>query len=483
MMEPTDKDYILYVDDDLNNLEIFKVLLEDDFNIVVESSTSKAFQIINDYPFKVLIADQRMPEETGLAFIERITPFFPDLIKIIFTAHLDHEAAIKAVNQGGIYRYILKPWNTQEIKITLANAISEYNLKVENKNLLKELKQKNSALIKAYNQLKDSENKFHNIFAHSSDGIGIFKDKVLIDANPAFFQIFDLKNDTSNIEGLNFYIRNSFPMLLSKVEAGLQETDSKFIEIDIKSEGKKKYIELHNRTIDYNGEAAIISIIRNITERKIIDQRIMEVIIHTQEEDQRKYACELHDGLGPILSTLKMYIEWTSDAKNTINKEKIAQQSIQGINDAIAIVKEIANNLSPHILQRFGLVNAIQTYIDKVKEASGVDFVVSSNLNSRIPANLETMLYRILLECINNTIKHARAKKVIIKFKVQENKLTINYADNGVGFDLGKTLTNSSGMGLFNIQNRMKLIGGDIKIISNTGSGTDIELNIPINNE
>lgn len=478
-----EKDYILYVDDDLNNLEIFKVLLEDYFNIVTESSTSKATGILQDYPFKVLISDQRMPEENGLAFIERISPLYPDLIKIIFTAHLDHEAAIKAVNQGGIYRYILKPWNTQEIKITLTNAIREYDLQVENKNLLQELKQMNADLIKAYNQVKESEHKFHSIFASSSDGIGIFKNNVLLEANPAFFQLFGYKGKELNTEELNTHIRNNYSIIFKKLDTASNESEIPFVEQELLIGNKKKYFELHNKPINYRGEMAILSIVRDITERKLVDQRIMEAIVQTQEEDQRKYACELHDGLGPILSTLKMYIEWMSDVNNTVNKDKISKQSIVGINEAISIVKEIANNLSPHILQRFGLINAIKSHIDNIKVASGIEFIVSSNINSRIPANIEIVLYRILLECINNTIKHARAKKVIIKFKIQDKKLAINYSDNGKGFDLVNANSSSSGMGLFNIQNRIKLIGGDIQIISNLGIGTDIELNVALNNE
>jgi PAS domain S-box-containing protein len=480
---PKAKDYILYVDDDLNNLEIFKVLLEDDFEIVTESSTNNAYNELKKYPFKVLIADQRMPEETGLSFIERITPEYPDLIKIIFTAHYDHEAAIKAVNQGGIYRYIMKPWNTQEIKITLDNAIREFDLRVENKNLLNELTQKNQALIKAYNQVKESETNFQNIFTYSSDGIGIFKDKTLLQGNPAFNDIFEFTQKGSNIDTLNLHIRQNFPTLLTKTISHTNASEGHIVEMEIALDGKKKYLELNNKSIDFKNDVVTVSIIRDITDRKQIEQRIIEAIIKTQEEDQKKYAAELHDGLGPILSTLKMYIEWISQPSNTVNKEKITQQTIQGINDAISIVKEIANNLSPHLLQRFGLVNAIQAHIDSIKTTSGVDFVISSNLNYRIESRIETALYRILLECINNTIKHAQAKKVIIKFKVAENKLTISFADNGKGFDVNKALREAKGMGLFNIQNRIKLIGGDIQLKSNIGIGTDIEIKIVINNE
>ncbi|NJK95265.1 MAG: hypothetical protein HC905_10430 [Bacteroidales bacterium] len=90
----------------------------------------------------------------------------------------------------------------------------------------------------------------------------------------------------------------------------------------------------------------------------MMDQKIVEAIFRTQEETQGRYAQELHDGLGPVLSTVKMYIEWLCSDKNSVNKELIKNNSLHAIDEAINQAKEIANNLSPHVLQRFGLVNA-----------------------------------------------------------------------------------------------------------------------------
>ncbi len=106
------KDTVLYVDDELFNLELFKEAFEDEYNIFIETSTKKAFELVKSIPVKVIISDQRMPEESGLSFLERVHKVYPDIIKIVFTAFLDHDAALHAINQGGIYRYLIKPWNT-----------------------------------------------------------------------------------------------------------------------------------------------------------------------------------------------------------------------------------------------------------------------------------------------------------------------------------------------------------------------------------
>jgi len=204
----------------------------------------------------------------------------------------------------------------------------------------------------------------------------------------------------------------------------------------------------------------------------------MDAIVRTQEDAQTYYARELHDGLGPNLSTLKMYIQWLSDNNNTINKELITQQTIMGIDEAIYTLKDIANNLSPHILRNFGLVHAIKTFADKIEMTKGVVVVISSNLSGRLNDNLEIHLYRILMECINNSIKHGQSSKIIIKFSRVDNNIQILYSDNGVGFDVEKVQHEKKGMGLYNMINRVKLIGGDINIKSNLSVGTDIKINL-----
>lgn len=469
---------ILYIDDELTNLEVFQTLLKDDYDIVTTWSTSIAYDILHKQDIKVIIADQRMPEESGLAFLERITPEFPDIVKIIFTAHLDHDAAMKAVNQGGVYRYLLKPWNTKEIKITINNALEHFDLQRENKNLLTELKYKNEALEKAYYQVKESEKNFFNVFANSTDGIAIIKNNTIIDVNPTFLKIIEYSK-LSDKETINNFIRKYFPDFLTLTPSEIKENNKSQQELELNlPECNKKYLEVFNRTLNYNGDLAILSILHDITERRMVEQKIMEAILQTQEEEQAKNACELHDGLGPILSTLKMYIEWIADPSNTKNKDKVTQKSIQAINEAIAIVKEIANKLSPHVLQRFGLVNALQSFVDNLKDSYAIEFILSSNLNLRLNTNIENTLYRVLIECIHNTLKHANANKIIIKFKHQSDHLTIHYTDNGRGFDIKQALQNAKGMGLFNMQNRIKLIRGEIKIDSKKNIGTDIEINI-----
>ncbi len=475
------KDYILYIDDDPLNLEVFKDFFEEEYNIFIELSTQNALEIIKNYPIKIIVADQRMPVETGLEFLQRVHPLFPDIIKIIFTAFVDNNTALQAINQGGIFKFLKKPWDTREMRQALQSGITEFNLRAENKKLVNELRQKNEELEQALIKIKEKEEKFFNIFSNSKDGIVILKKNKLIEANNAFLKLIDIQNSNMTMDEINFYLNNKFNHLINSLSEIYQNDGKDIHEIEVLNNNhEKRYFQINSKRIDFENEDAILSIVRDNTDLKHLDLKIIDAIVKTQEDSQIYYARELHDGLGPNLSTLKMYIQWLSDENNTVNKELITRQTVQGIDEAIAMLKDIANNLSPHILKNFGLVQAINTFAEKIQIGKGVNIIISSNLTSRLNENYEIHLYRILMECINNSVKHGKAKKIIIKFSKSDSFVQILYSDNGTGFDVEKVKQEKKGMGLYNMINRVKIMGGDIIIKSNPNIGTDIKLNLMI---
>ncbi|HEY4789448.1 MAG TPA: response regulator [Bacteroidales bacterium] len=478
----SEKSTILYIDDDLLNLEIFREYFEDTYRVIILPSTEDALKILKRNKVKVIISDQCMPDETGTDFIKRINPEYPDVIKMILTAYTDYDAALEAINEVGIYKYLLKPWDATEMKNSIDSAIREYDLRYENKALLFALKQKNEALNLAYNKLEENEKKFRSIFANSNDGIYILNgERKVIEANQALNNLLFKKKKTCDLDYLNQFIKTTCPVLLDKPLELLHGTASFIFELEITTEnGDDKTVEINCSGISYNDDHYVLSVVRDISERRMFEKKIVNAIIQTQEDDQSRYARELHDGLGPLLSTIKMHVEWLANSSNTTNKDKIIEHSIHTIDNAIRSVKEIANSLSPHILQRFGLVNAVNSYIDRIRDTLKIEFVVSSNLKERIPGNMEIIMYRAIMECINNSVKHAEAKKIILKFNKQKNNLLISCSDDGKGFDTQKVLTEGKGMGLFNIQNRIKHIGGEVEIASKPNVGTDMIFRIKV---
>jgi PAS domain S-box-containing protein len=473
------KDYILYVDDNETNLQLFYEYLSDIYEIILETSPIKAFDLLKKFPFKIIVSDQRMPEEEGLDFLKRVHQFYPDIIKILCTAYVDEESAIRAINQGGIFRYIPKPYSYEYLQEVIQYGIQEYNLRSENQKLIKELQLNNTILQQAFNQIKEQQIKLYNIYNQSSDGIIVIKDQEVIEANPAFLKILDLNIDERILPTCSEIIQKKYPQLLQLLLNNAPER--KIFEMEIfLSTSEKRNIEVHPTFIDYLGSQAILSVIRDITERKQQEQKVLEAVFSTQENDQRRYSKELHDGIGPLLSTLKMYIEWITNPEAK-NKEEISAYAINTIDEAIRQLKSIANQMSPHLLERFGLIQCLTDFLEQLKNSFSINYSFSSNFYDRLSDQIETGLYRILMEAINNTLKYANASNISIEIKKENEQLFVSYKDNGKGFDLERTISEGNGMGLFNINNRIQLLKGVCNMNSIPGKGFEMNLIIPIN--
>lgn len=213
--------------------------------------------------------------------------------------------------------------------------------------------------------------------------------------------------------------------------------------------------------------------------RKENQTKILSAIIKTEERERQKFAKELHDGLGPILSSIKMSLSAIDKSIMNPKNELIIDKTEMAVDNAIISIKEISNNLSPHILERFGLEKAIKTFTDTIVTCEKLNILVSSNLNGkRYNYNIEVVIYRVIGELITNTLKHASASNVDISLFNYPNKLELFYSDNGIGFKINNI--DSSGMGLVNINSRVKSLNGSVDMYSKPKQGFFIKVTIPL---
>ncbi len=144
-MEDLSNTNILYVDDEVNNLNSFRAALRRYYNVFTAQSGEEGLNICSHNDIQVIVTDQRMPNMTGVQFLQQL-PQEPDNVRIILTGFSDMEAIIDAINTGKVYRYITKPWDKDELKITIDNAIETVLLRRNNKHLIQELQQYNEQL-------------------------------------------------------------------------------------------------------------------------------------------------------------------------------------------------------------------------------------------------------------------------------------------------------------------------------------------------
>jgi signal transduction histidine kinase len=207
------------------------------------------------------------------------------------------------------------------------------------------------------------------------------------------------------------------------------------------------------------------------TLRSEMDRKVLEAIIRAEESERRRVAKELHDGLGPLLSNLKMAIS-TLQPGCREEQEELVTGMKQAVNESINAIREISNNLSPHVLENFGLLSALKAFTGKSAEGQGVNITFDQNIGQlRFHPDVEMALYRVICELINNTLKHAGASEILVRIRLAGNTLLVDYHDNGRGLSGDPSIGEMPGMGIYNMISRMKSLNGSVTFDSASGQG------------
>lgn len=138
---------VLYVDDEENNLFSFKAVFRIKYQVYTAISGDEALKILSEKPVHIIITDQRMPAMTGVEFLEKVIPLYPDPIRLLLTGYADMNAVVDAINKGKIFHYLTKPWNEEELDIAINRAYDAYLEKIK-------LKQENEKLGMSNEQLE-----------------------------------------------------------------------------------------------------------------------------------------------------------------------------------------------------------------------------------------------------------------------------------------------------------------------------------------
>ncbi|WMN10701.1 sensor histidine kinase [Marivirga salinae] len=198
----------------------------------------------------------------------------------------------------------------------------------------------------------------------------------------------------------------------------------------------------------------------------------LNAMMHGQEEERNRIASDLHDKLGARLSSIKLLFQ-SSD------KQIAAEKVMENINEAIKETREISHNLSTDLLSRFGLETAIKDTIRTINEAERINADLAIyGLQKRLPLEVERNIYHVILELINNTIKHAEANNINLQISQAENEISVFYEDDGIGFDVQNVV--DSGMGMRSIYARVNTINGAVYFNSKPGGGINVVMSIPV---
>jgi len=224
-----------------------------------------------------------------------------------------------------------------------------------------------------------------------------------------------------------------------------------------------------------NAEIASQRITVLLNEQEI---KTYNAMIEGQEEERKRVAEELHDRLGSMLSTVKLWFGALED-KAVPNKEQYTKVN-HLLDDAVDEVRKVSHNLSTGMVMSFGLVPALEELCRGI-DASGLIKcrLLAYGMDERIDNQKETGIYRMVQELASNILKHAKATRIIIQLNLVENELNVTVEDDGTGFD-PTARRPGSGIGLKNLETRAARLGGTYHIDTSPGKGTISIINIPV---
>lgn len=228
----------------------------------------------------------------------------------------------------------------------------------------------------------------------------------------------------------------------------------------------------------------IINYIETINkQRQLTERRILNTIISTEEKERQRFSKDLHDDLGPLLSSAKLSLSAIDVSCQTPKNKEIISNASYVVGEAIKSLKDISNNISPHVLQNFGISSALNNFITKLSLPSTLTIDYNSNLkNRRFNEDVEAIFYRIGCELINNAIKHSQGSLITVKLTYAPTVLTLIIEDDGIG--LGTDPKNKEdylkrGMGLSNLISRIDSLSGEVDFVS-SDQGTKVIVKVKI---
>jgi signal transduction histidine kinase len=447
------KTQILIVEDDysfadLVQFQLTTVGFKSEFILAI-ASIEEAKEAALEFIPEVILLDLNILDSNGISTYDSITSIFPHASIIVLSGLDDKSVALRIVSKGA-QDYILK----SDVKPELLEKTINYSW------LRKKLKV----------ELEDSEKKYRDVFYKSP--MPMFKlrgESLVIEmANQSSHDLYKVPN--SGFDGLSFYEFNSIgntPFTNLNSESSFRK---EFIQETLT--GEEKTVEVILNKLDSVDEIMFIAHIIDRTEELEFERKKYEIISQAEENEKKKIARELHDGLGQNMVLLNLLYQSVTPQSDQQNKFEEIGHLIQ---NCIRELKEIAYNLLPPELDH-GFLNAIDRFAHRVNSIGTLDFIVDiqTDFSEEDLINIDKFnLYRIVQEFINNSIKHASAKTV--KFKIEKvfNDIILCISDDGIGFDEENI---RKGLGIQNVQHRIKIanIKGELK--STLGNGAELRL-------
>ncbi|WP_430812414.1 MULTISPECIES: ATP-binding protein [unclassified Carboxylicivirga] len=308
----------------------------------------------------------------------------------------------------------------------------------------------------------------------------ITHDEQITYTNDVFYRYFGFKSN--EVPTLEHWMELVYPndLIRSRVlsythrgmEKGFRERRHTPIEyFDFKTRyGGLRSAEVHYTFVDNVAVCAFI----DITDRRRQRRLIVETAMQAEEQEKKRIARDLHDGVGPLLSTAKIYAHTLTQAGDHTARLSFGTKLSELLDNSIKELRNTINNVSPQILQKYGLTAALEAFADNIMAVVDVVISVQEKRLCKAKSIVELACYRSLTELINNAIKYGSPAHINIELKADKQQLYVTYWDDGKGFNFDEE--RNKGFGLSNMINRVESIGGEFIMKTRPGEGVKVDM-------
>lgn len=309
---------ILYVDDVDTNLILFEANFNKDFNVLVTNSGEKALKLLQQKSFAVLISDQRMPGMLGNELMKIAKIEYPDTMRFILTAYTDYETVVDSINLGEIYGFFNKPYNVQDVKMSLNKAIEVYNLRITNKKMVVELEKVNSELL----DLDRSKTRYLNIITNEirspinkiMSAVHMLKDR--IGSNNLSELLFYLDTSVSRLESFSF-AANQLARLNEEYNSSLELKDVSLRElIELSILENKNLLDKFQTIVDLNGDIQDIQV---KGEQDLLMTCLTTLLMNSLKHIERNSTIKISCGESGVDRYIEIIDQGSHYSKNQIN--------------------------------------------------------------------------------------------------------------------------------------------------------------------
>ncbi|NRT91183.1 hybrid sensor histidine kinase/response regulator [Clostridium beijerinckii] len=513
-----DKKYtILLIDDELANLEALTRLLEEEYDVIKAENGFEALNILKDEScskkINLIISDQRMPGMTGVELLKQTISIVPNAIRIILTGFMDVKDIIDSINEGHIYKFLLKPLEADELLISVKRALETYELKMKNIKLIDELKQTNK-------KLKKSEVYLSTIFNSVSDAILIHDfNGIIVNVNDTANRLYGYLSD--ELIGMSIkdiisknspYIYDDILKLINDRKKNKINTPVTLEAISIDKNHKEFWVESNSRAIIFNEQKVIIATVRDITERKNTELKSKEEALELEKLRTEFFANishELRTPLNIILGVIQILKRDLLDKEKPIDKGKIINNIDIERQNCFRLLRLINNLIDSTKLDsghfQIDMINCNIVSVVEEITLSVASYISNNNINLIFDTDVEEKIIacdpdkieRIMLNLLSNCIKFTDDNgSIFVNIFDGEEYITLSVEDTGIGipeekvdiiFDrfrqVDKSFTRNyegSGIGLSLVKSLVEMHDGTISLESKYGVGTKFTIKLPV---